>query len=162
MCTYKMRERRKKKKYARMDKTIIARLSKIVYIKHVFVFLLLVVAMIIIVSRYQWLWYLFAIPVLYLVAGIIFESLRRKNTVLTFADGRLTCRQGILSCRTTVSPAVNILSVTVEKGLFSHMLDYGNIRVVTANDEMYFRTMDCADEFAEAANQYLVDITRRT
>lgn len=156
MCINKMRERKEKK----LDRTIVCKVSPVVYTYCALFVIIFAIAMTVVATSYNLLW-LLAIPVALGVATFIYCDLLTKNTIVMFKDGLLTLRHGIISSSSTEIPSVNVLSITIEKGLYSHIFKYGNLTLVTANGTYYFKKMRDPEKFVAETSEYLVSITRR-
>lgn len=67
------------------------------------------------------------IALLGLIVGYFTQS-------ITIEDNMVTLTKGILSQKTTEIPLDKINSVTIRRGLFGHMFDFGTLIISTGND----------------------------
>ena len=142
------------------DPTIICKVSPYVYISWGALVVIFTIAVVIVAVRYDLL-LLLIIPIVFAIFGGIYCTFIIKYTVLTFKEGKLTIRKGIISSHIEEIPAVNILSIGVEKGMISRIFHYGNIVFATAIKEYRFEKMDKPDRFISEGSKYLVGITRK-
>ncbi len=68
-----------------------------------------------------------ALALLGLIVGYFTQS-------ITIEDNMVTLTKGIISQKTTEIPLNKINSVTIQRGLFGHMFDFGTLIIATGND----------------------------
>ncbi len=146
-----------RKKSKDIHPTIECKVSPILFTMVMAATMLFEIAVVVVAVSYG-VWFLIAIPCIFGVVGYIYCELLAKNTKLMFENGTLIVRKGVISAKVTKVPAVNVISISVEKGAYSRMFKYGNITITTASETYRFEKMKDPDIFVELTSKYLTNI----